>query len=315
MAARSPSTRCCISGGQRSVHKINFQHLRQAHFSSSLLHTEQLCPFPEPVYVRDSPIDVCRLRANFVDGGLLLVVSIIHTVRDGRAISDVIKIFAEKLREEQKRELPSRSTGHEETPKQVYSFNRASLLSGNGLLGAIENHPGWTVSPLAFPPDSATTETLCTAFHINSNSLRTLKQVASLLWPLSSTSAAIHVSHLPEDQRGHSLQQPITISTHDAIAALIWRSTILARHRAGILSDLITTSLIQPVDCRSRLQLPEPYFGNAVYGIKATLDIAQFLAGTDSFGTSQTSGLQAAARAIRAETSGVTTQQKSSEIY
>ena len=128
------------------------------------------------------------------------------------------------------------------------------------------------------------------------------------MWPLSSTSAAIHASHLPEDQRGHSLQQPITISTHDAIAALIWRSTILARHRAGILSDRITTSFFQPVDCRSRLQLPESYFGNAVYGIKATLDIAQLLAGADSFGTSQTSGLQAAARAIRAETSGVTAE-------
>ena len=78
--------------------EIHFLNLSRARFSSLLLDTEQLCPLPEPVYVRDGPADVCRLRANFVDGGLLLVISIIHTVCDGRGISDVLKIFADKLR-------------------------------------------------------------------------------------------------------------------------------------------------------------------------------------------------------------------------
>lgn len=288
--------------------KISFQNLRQTHFSSLLLDTEQLCPFPQPVYVRDGPIDVCRLRANFVDGGLLLVISIIHTVCDGRAISDVIRIFAEKLRKEQRGELPTRFVGHEETPKQIYSFDRASILSGNGLLGAIENHPGWTASPLAFHRGSATAETLCTTFHINSNSLRALKQVASLSSPSSSTSAALNLSHLPDAQRSQSLEQAISISTHDAIAALIWRSTMLARHCAGILSGHTTTHVSQAVDCRSRLHLPEPYFGNAIYGVKASLDIARLATVIDSFDASRIPGLHAAACAIRAEISGVTAE-------
>lgn len=286
---------------------LDFQTLHKAHFSPLLLDTDQLCPLPEAVYIRDGPVDVCRMRANFVEGGLLLVVSIIHTVCDGRGISDVLKLFADKLRKAQTGELASVSTGHEETPKQPYSFDRASLLSGNGLHGDIGNHPGWTASRLKFHGGSAGTKTLCTCFHISNDSLRALKQVASSSTsPSSSASAAINIAHPPDGQRTQSPDQATSISTHDAIAALIWRSIMLARHRAGLFSGHATTHLSQAVDCRSRLHLPEPYFGNAIYGVKASLALPHLAPATDRFDASQISGLQAAARAIRAEINGVT---------
>ena len=153
---------------------VNFQALRKALFSPTLLDNEQLCPFPEAIYIRDGPVDVCRLRANFVEGGLLLVVSIIHTVCDGRGITEVLKIFAEMVRKSQTGELPSRSIDEEETPKHNYSFDRTSVLSGNGLPGAIENHPAWTTSPYKPRGGSANKTTRCTIFHINSDSLRVL---------------------------------------------------------------------------------------------------------------------------------------------
>ena len=287
--------------------KINFLDLRKARFSSSLLDTDQLCPLPKPVYVQDGPVNVCRLRANFVDGGLLLVVSIIHTVCDGRGISDVLKIFADKLRKAQTGELASRSIGHEEAPKHTYSFDRTSVLSGNGLPGAIENHPCWTASPLTSHGGFAGTKTLCTNFHISIDSLRALKQVASLSSsPSPSASSAINIAHPPDDRQTPSSDRAISISTHDAIAALIWRSTMRARERAGILSDRTTTHFSQAVDCRARLRLPEPYFGNAIYGVKASLALPQLAPATDSPGASRILGLQAAARAIRAEVSGAT---------
>ena len=118
---------------------VNFQDLRKALFSPTLLDNKQLCPFPEPIYIRDHPIDVCRLRANFVEGRLLLVVSIIHTVSDGRGNTEVLKIFAEMFRKSQMAELPSRFIDEEETPKHIYSFDRTSVLSGNGLPGARES--------------------------------------------------------------------------------------------------------------------------------------------------------------------------------
>ena len=100
--------------------EINYLDLRKTRFASTLLDTEQLCPFPKPAYVQDDPLDVCRFRANFVNGGLLLVASIIHTVCDGRGISEVLKICADKLREAQTGEFASRRTDREEASKQAY---------------------------------------------------------------------------------------------------------------------------------------------------------------------------------------------------
>ncbi len=286
--------------------EIKFLDLRKAHFASSLLDTEQLCPFPEPVYVRDGPIDVCRLRANFVDGGLLLVVSIIHTVCDGRGITEVLKLFAYNFRKAQTGEPTSRSTVHEDTRKQPFSFDRAAILSGNGLPGAIENHPGWTASPPRFHGGSGKPKTLCTTFHISSDSIRALKKAASSSSPSSSAFSAVNISNPPENKETHPSDQAASISTNDAIAALIWRSIMVARHRAGILSGDATTHFCQAVDCRTRLGLPEPYFGNAIYGIKTSLALPHLAFAPESFDGAQIPGLQVAARAIRAEVNAVT---------
>ena len=290
--------------------EINYEDLREAQFSSLLIDTEQLCPLPEAVYIRAGPIDVCRLRANFVDGGLLLVVSIVHTVCDGRGITDVLNIFADKLRKAQIREPTSHSTSNEEMTLYTYSFNRNILLSGNGLSGAIENHPAWTTSPLQLHDGAARTKTHCTTFHISSESLRALKKAASLSSASSlvsaSASTTINPSPPSDDQQIPLFDQASNISTHDAIAALIWRSIMLARHRAGILSDRATTHFSQAVDCRTHLQLPKPYFGNVIYAIKASFPLHQLLCGTNGGNASQVSGLQAAARAIRAEVCTVT---------
>ena len=272
---------------------VNFQDLRKTFFSPTLLDNEQLCPLPEAIYIRDGPVDVCRLRANFAEGGLLLVVSIIHTVCDGRGITEVLKIFAEMVRKSQTGELLSRSIDEEEAPKHTYSFDRTSVLSGNGLPGAIENHPAWTTSPYKPRGGSANKTTRCTIFHINSDSLRVLKQ------------AALQSSHTLSALAAH---QAPRISTHDAIAALIWRSIMLARRRAGIISDRISTQFCQAVDCRSHLNLPTPYFGNAIYPFKTSLAIPQLApaSATDSFDIGQKSELETAARNIREKVNGVT---------
>ena len=272
--------------------KVNFQNLRKACFSPKLLDNEQLCPFPEAIYIRDGPVDVCRLRANFVEGGLLLVVSIIHTVSDGRGITEVLKNLAEMFRNSQMGELTSRSID-KETPKDIYSFDRTSVLSGKGLAGAIENHPAWTISPFKSRGGSASKTTRCTIFYIKSDSLRVLKQVAL---PLSHSTSALAARQAPR------------ISTHDAIAALIWRSIMLARRRAGIISDRISTHFCQAVDCRPHLHLPTPYFGNAIYAIKTTLAISQLApaSATESFDVGHIPELETAARDIREKINGVT---------
>ena len=58
--------------------EMTYSGLQKSCFSSALLDSRKLCPLPKLAYIDDGPIDVCRMRANFIDGGLLLVVQIIH---------------------------------------------------------------------------------------------------------------------------------------------------------------------------------------------------------------------------------------------
>ncbi|KAL9108472.1 MAG: hypothetical protein Q9227_006806 [Pyrenula ochraceoflavens] len=270
--------------------ELSFSELRKANFSPSLLQARQLCPFPENVYNRETPIGVCRFRANFIQRGLLLVVSVVHTVCDGRGISNTLRLFADKFREAQESDLVNESEMHTNDPHYVYAFNRNSVLSGRSHVGAIDNHPAWTISPIKTPGRPVNAEPICKNFHISSVSLRALKQAASSC-----------LTQSPEDAPPN---KTIAISTNDAIAAFIWRGVMFARHRAGVISNDAITHCTQAVDCRGRLHLPEPYYGNAIYGVKASLGLSVIT--SDVSRGSRCSGLAAAARAMRLEVNSTT---------
>ena len=237
------------------------------------------------------------MRANFVGGGLLLVISIIHTVCDGRGISDVLNIFAAEVREAQTCKLNGSSDNSNDGPGPIYTLNRNSLLSTHGLSGAIENHPGWTIAPMMALGSS--TKSVCINFHISNDSLRALKAAASPREMSSTGRFTVDSSSTADNQHDNSTSQPTFISTHDAVAALLWRSIMLARHRAGILSKNDLSHFSQAVDCRSLLNLPKPYFGNAVYGVKISLDLLKLTPPTNFIDDTKISGLQVAARMIR----------------
>ena len=289
--------------------EMNFPNIRKAHFASALLDSQKLCPLPKATYNRDEdfPAAVCRIRANFVDGGLLLVVSIAHTICDGRAISDVLEMFADKLRKAQAGELPRQFKGSGETARP-YDFDRTSVIVGNGSPGAIENHRWMTEEPIKGPLTlGERTKTICTNFYISKESLSILKEAASPSPLLSSALADSKDISLPTNsQPNHASDQVPYISTLDAVMALIWRSIMLARHRVGLVPDDKLTNCVCPVDMRSRLQLPEPYFGNAIYGHKASLTVSELAPITTTTtttdkasSTANVSGLQAAAYLIR----------------
>ena len=286
--------------------EMSFLNLRKAQFPSALLDSQKLCPLPRPTYNRDEdfPAAVCRLRANFVDGGLLLVVSIAHTICDGRAISDVLEMFSGKLREAQVDETLRQSKGSGDTIRP-YNFDRTSVITGNGSPGAIGNHPWMTEQPVnAQLRLGECTKTICMNFHVSKESLSILKEAASPP-PLSSSTVADlnDFSHEPNGHPEHTSPQVPYISTLDAVMALIWRSIMLARHRVGLIPDDRLTNCVCPVDMRSRLQLQDPYFGNAISGHKASLTVSTLAPETTTPHTPSTaaqfSGLQAAAALIR----------------
>ncbi|KAI9931188.1 hypothetical protein ASPWEDRAFT_22951 [Aspergillus wentii DTO 134E9] len=250
--------------------QISFSDLVKSNFSESFLQADQICPLPQVAYITPEPVDVCRFQANFINGGLLLVVSIIHNIADGRGTYEVLKIFADYLRKAQSGEL-----GHPLHPRTtIYESDRTALVNGNGFPGGLDDHPAWiTTDPKSFFKLSDV-ESTCHTFRITADNLSTLKATAS--------------SSNPGEW----------ISTADAVAALIWRSIMIARHRAGILPFNSSTFLTQPVDCRSRLAIPPPYIGNCIYLNKASMLLSTL--------SDPSTGLSTAARIIRAQVTAVT---------
>ncbi|OKL59532.1 hypothetical protein UA08_04990 [Talaromyces atroroseus] len=252
--------------------ELNYDKLAATNFDPSLLDADKLCSLPRVAYVQDDPVDVCRFRANFIDGGLLLVVSIIHIVADGRGVSEIIRMFASNLRKAQAGKL-----GHPlERSTSTYISDRTLLVTGNIISGNIDRHAAWTASNFNAHANIADVETSCRTFRISVQALSTLKKTATA------------TSDGADDW----------VSTGDAIAGLIWRSIMTARHRAGLLARDATTHLTQPVDCRSHLRLPEPYFGNTLYMTKASVPFSIF--------KDPEIGLCKAARMVRADIQAVT---------
>jgi methylglutaconyl-CoA hydratase len=254
--------------------ELSFSDLAKANFSQHLLNTEQLCPLPEVGYFKEERVDVCRFQANFIEGGLLLVVSIIHNAADGRGVTEVIKTFANELSKAQ-----SGETHYPLEPRpDVYRSDRTKLVSGHGVPGSIENHAAWTSDPANAHAQIHNVENSCRTFRISVKALTDLKNY------LSATVSG------PDEW----------FSTNDAISAFIWRSIMLARHRAGILNGEAETYVAQPVDCRAHLKIPMPYFGNVIYMTKSSLPLSDL----EDF----ESGLGAAARALRADIKAVTAE-------
>ncbi|KAG7284749.1 hypothetical protein NEMBOFW57_009360 [Staphylotrichum longicolle] len=252
--------------------RLRFDDLERHGFAQHLLKAEELCPLPEVAYVSDDPVDVCQMQANFVAGGLLFVVSIIHIAADGRGVTEVIKIFSDAFRKAQAAEIGRPLKERDD----VYRSDRTLLVSGHGVPGAIENHAAWTSSPVNTHSQIVNVESACRTFRISARALSDAKRAVSA-----------------------SLQNPEDwISTNDVISALIWRSIMVARHRAGLLADGATTHVAQPLDCRSHLGLPEPYFGNVLYMTRTSLPLAVLQDGNQ--------GLAAAARALRVEINAMT---------
>ncbi|KAI0912701.1 putative enoyl-CoA hydratase/isomerase family protein [Ustulina deusta] len=255
--------------------ELSFSELAKANFAQHLLDTEKLCPLPKTAYVQEEPVDVCQFQANFVDGGLLLVVSIIHIAADGRGVTEIIKIFAEQLRTAQSTPDVTEPLVTRDT---VYRSDRTALVSGNGVPGAIENHEAWTSSPINSHGQIAGVKNSCQMLRITAKGLARLKRITA------------EPSHGPDDW----------VSTNDAISALIWRSIMVARSRAGILPADATAYVSQPLDCRAHLGLPQPYFGNVLYMTKSSMPL-DVLSNTET-------GLAAAARILRAQIKGMTAE-------
>lgn len=271
--------------------ELSYEKLEAANFSANLLDTDTICPLPQVVYMQEEPVDVCRFQANFIEGGLLLVASVIHVVCDGNGVTQVIKMFAEQFRlasasasgaalKENGHSQPTQNgTAHQNGTHDVYTCDRTKIVNGGDAPGCIEQHSAWTSSAINTHATLSDKQTSCKTYRIDAGLLDQLKNEASKLTRAGEW-----------------------ISTNDAISGFLWRSIILARRRSGALQDDDDKDkeayLTQPVDCRALLKLSEPYLGNVLYMAQATLGVGAL--------ADEETGISAAAQRIRSSLAEVT---------
>ncbi|KAJ9608902.1 hypothetical protein H2200_006673 [Cladophialophora chaetospira] len=255
----------------------SYGELEASGFPVERLTYDLLVPVPQDIG-NDRPFAACTLQFSAIEGGSILAWAMSHSVADGTGNNELVRILAEEVSHAQFR--PADSDPETTAPVSPVGFDRSLLRDIKSEVPfRIEDHPAYMTNAPSQPPPhpfAAARPEIPVLLHIPTSRLAQLKSDA---------------------------QNPGSppISTHDAIAALIWRSVILIRSRRSPAARTIppetTTNLFMPSDGRRHLNIPDSYIGNVVYQLAASLDLGTLLS---------PSGLQEAASALRRAITAVT---------
>ena len=248
---------------------LSFEELETAEFPAEDLPYDLLVPVPLDLG-NDRPFAACKVQFSAIAGGTILTFAMSHSVADGCATDELMRILSEETRLAQQHQGVK---AHRMTASTKLGLDRSILRTiTSSVPFNISDHPAYISrlppSPDLAPPHpfSATSPEMSVLIRICAASLVRLKSDAT------------------------PLEGP-PISTHDALCALSWRSLLLIRSRRRQLIPASTMSRIfMPSDARRHLHLPTSYIGNAVYQLAVALELDTLLS---------PSGLQHAARAIR----------------
>ncbi|KAK3315821.1 transferase [Apodospora peruviana] len=255
----------------KSLHKntLTFSELELSDFDEAKLPADLVSSVPTLADPQEE-WHACRIQANFIQGGLLLVVSINHTTMDGYGITKVIEALARNCR----------AAEHSPAPPTRISCLDRSRLSAIKLdnEGDINKLPAYSIVPASTqippPPPKIITKT----FRHSIEELQFLKKNASPSSPEQGVES--------------------WITTHDAVNAYWWTRHAQSRYNASLINDNDTARFAFPVNFRQILtNLPQQYIGNAVLMTKVELPVRVLLSSQD--------GLRAAAAAIRAGVNAV----------
>lgn len=257
----------------------SFNELEVRGFQSSSLPYDVLVPIPADLS-NDVPYPACKVQLSAIEGGTVLCWSMSHSVADGSGNNALITVLSEQVRLAQERTADSTTTDG-----ASMDLDRSAMRSMKSELPfKYEDHSGYAALPT--PPEDATPSHQEARPH-------PFKTTAPEL-PILLRIPAPGLAKLKADTTSSEAGTPI--STHDAIVALIWRTTVLIRSLRRARPDghppAFKTTLFFPSDARRHLpELPNPYIGGAVYQLSMSLPLDTLL--------SPATGLQQAAMAVR----------------
>jgi trichothecene 3-O-acetyltransferase len=269
----------------------SFDELEAAGFAALQLPYDLLTTVPRNIG-NDRPYNAFKVQFSAIEGGSIITVSLSHSVGDGSGTNELTRALAEETK------LAQTSSGGTTTsgvlPEAAAMMDRSALRKlKSGSPFDIKDHPAYRWD---YPPSANFSQPKKASPHPFAASA-------------PETAVLLHISPASLEKLKADATAPDApfISTHDAIAALIWRSTLLIRSRRSTAAQNLPPSTLGsvflPSDARRHLKLTESYIGNCVYQLTATLDLGTLLS---------PSGLKHAASAIRRAISAVTPEKVSS---
>ncbi|KAK5281484.1 hypothetical protein LTR20_007198 [Exophiala xenobiotica] len=267
----------------------SFQELEKSNFQPSLLPYSLLVPVPADIG-NDKPFSACKIQFSSIEGGTIITIAHSHSVADGSGTNELMRVLAEETRRAQEHDSLPQSTAETEALDNLptgMGLDRSFMRTiASDIPFNINDHPGYSWNPEPAAPNHAfvaTAPEVPVLIRISPAGLARLKSDAS-------SSREPGVPSIP-------------ISTHDALAALMWRTVLLIKSRrsedARAVPMSTKTSLFMPSDARRHLVgLPASYVGNAVYQLTAgPLELGTLLG---------PAGLVEGARALRTAINAVT---------
>ncbi|KAK4971594.1 proliferating cell nuclear antigen [Elasticomyces elasticus] len=254
-----------------------FSKLEANDFQPSSLPYNLLVPVPADLG-KDQAYPACKVQYSSIDGGTILTWAISHSVTDGSGNNELTRILSEQVR--------------------LFGLGADSNTTDGPLLG-LDRTPTRNIT-CAIPFNVDHHRGCANAFEQSSppealSFLATSPEVPVLL--------RITAANLAKLKSDATQPEATPISTHDALVALMWRSTMLIRSRRSQEShDLpasTATTLYFPSDARRHLGISPSYIGNAVYQLAASEQISKVLA---------SNGLPYAASAMRKAVKSVSTE-------
>lgn len=233
---------------------------------------------PAPVAPSSYPAADMIVQATLIEGGLLLAVCVCHDLTDGNGMNAIVKALGEQCT------LAGETT--ETLAPRKLDTDRTIMLELTGSKTDLKDHPAYGFLQGAYVPKLDNLEKDSQPLNDHSSAaaheLEHKSEEATTAEPNNQNppQPQIHTWRITGAIASALKQVSATasaVSTHDAIAALMWRTVTIARVKAGRLSmDKVSTYTI-PHNARRHVGLSKDWVGNCCYFISVSLPVSQII--------------------------------------
>jgi hypothetical protein len=248
----------------------SYRELERKGFPTAEFKDDLLVPVPIPI--QPEPNAEMIVQASLIEGGLLLTVCLCHNLTDGNGMNAIMIALAEQCG------LAAQVEGPLEP--RVMSMDRRVMLKLTGSKNQLGDHPAYGHREGAFVPHVTAQGANGTEDSLMDSVIAESEPEKQTTGTTASPPATVHTYRITSaaaaDLKAIAGTQT-RISTHDAIAALMWRTLTIARYKAGRLSADKTSTYTFPHNSRRHVGLPEDWVGNCCYFVSASLPVSKIL--------------------------------------